>query len=106
MSNPVHLYFGVRSPRDVYGLDWLADVARQHLAFELHAVVTSGGDPRAQRCGRVTEVIEQDLGSLEGWRAYLCGSPPMVEAATMLARRKGIAETRIHADAFYTQPTN
>ena len=32
-------------------------------------------------------------------------SPPMVEAATVLARQKGIAPARIHADAFYTQPT-
>ena len=22
MHNPFHLYFGVRSPRDVYGLEW------------------------------------------------------------------------------------
>jgi naphthalene 1,2-dioxygenase ferredoxin reductase component len=105
MPNPVHLYFGVRSPRDVYGLEWLAEIERTHPAFKLHVVVTSGGDPRKQRCGLVTEVIEQDLGNLDGWRAYLCGSPPMVEAATLLARRKGIAPARIHADAFYTQPT-
>jgi len=105
MHNPIHLYFGVRSPRDVYGLDWLAEVARSHPAFKLHVVVTSGGDTREQRCGLVTDAIEQDLGSLDGWRAYLCGSPPMVEAATVLARRKGIAPAHIHADAFYTQPT-
>jgi len=95
----------VRSPRDVYGLDWLAEIERRHPAFKLHVVVTSGGNPREQRCGLVTEVIEQDLGSLEGWRAYLCGSPPMVEAATVLARHKGIDVARIYADAFYTQPT-
>jgi len=105
MQNPIHLYFGVRSRRDVYGLDWLMEIERRHPAFKLHVVVTSGGDPREQRCGLVTEVIEQDLGDLDGWRAYLCGSPPMVEAATVLARRKGIAAARIHADAFYTQPT-
>jgi ferredoxin-NAD(P)+ reductase (naphthalene dioxygenase ferredoxin-specific) len=104
MTNPVHFYFGVRSPRDVYGLDWLTEIERRHPAFKLHIVVTSGGDPREQRCGLVTEVIEQDLGSLEGWRAYLCGSPPMVEAATVLARQKGIDPARIYADAFYTQP--
>ena len=105
MPNPVHLYFGVRSPRDVYGLDWLADLARRHPAFKLNVVVTAGGDPRKQRCGLVTEAMEHDLGNLDGWRAYLCGSPPMVEAATVLARQKGIAPARIHADAFYTQPT-
>ena len=105
MPNPVHLYFGVRSRRDVYGLDWLGDIERRHPAFKLHVVVTSGGDPREQRCGLVTEAIEHDLDSLDGWRAYLCGSPPMVEAATVLARQKGIDPARIYADAFYAQPT-
>lgn len=105
MRNPIHLYFGVRSPRDVYGLDWLIELQRRRPALQLHVVVTSGGDPREQRCGLVTEAMEQDLENLEGWRAYLCGSPPMVEAATLLARRKGIEPARIYADAFYTQPT-
>jgi naphthalene 1,2-dioxygenase ferredoxin reductase component len=104
MPNPIHLYVGVRSPRDVYGLDWLAEIARRHPAFRLHVVVASGGNPGEQRCGLVTEAIAQDLGSLEGWRAYLCGSPPMVEAATVLVRQKGLEVARIHADAFYTQP--
>jgi ferredoxin-NAD(P)+ reductase (naphthalene dioxygenase ferredoxin-specific) len=104
MANPIHLYFGVRSPRDVYGLDWLLDLQRRHPALKVHVVVTSGGDPREQRCGLVTTAIEEDHGTLDGWRAYLCGSPPMVEAATVLARQKGIDPARIYADAFYTQP--
>ena len=105
MPNPVHLYFGVRSRRDVYGLDDLAALARQHPGLILNVVIASGCDPRHERCGLVTEAIERDLGSLDGWRAYICGSPPMVEAATVLARRKGITAARIYADAFYTQPT-
>jgi len=104
MRNPVHLYFGVRSPRDIYGIDELTDLQRRHPALKLHIVVTSGGDPREHRCGLVTEAIEQDLPSLDGWRAWLCGSPPMVEAATVLARQKGIDPARVYADAFYTQP--
>lgn len=103
MQNPIHLYFGVRSPRDVYGLDWLAQLQREHPALAVHVVVGAGGDPGAQRCGLVTEAIEQDLRDLSGWRAYLCGSPPMVEAAMLVARRKGIAPEHIHADAFYPQ---
>jgi naphthalene 1,2-dioxygenase ferredoxin reductase component len=105
MRNPVHLYFGVRSPRDIYGLAWLEQLQREHPGLTVHVVVTSGGDPATQRCGLVTDAIEQDHGDLSGWRAYLCGSPPMVEAATIVARRKGIAAEHIHADAFYTQGT-
>lgn len=105
MANPVHLYVGVRSPRDIYGLDWVLELQARHPAFRLHRVVTSGGDPREQRCGLVTDAIAADHPRLDGWRAYLCGSPPMVEAATVLARQRGVAPEHIHADAFYTQPT-
>lgn len=105
MRNPIHVYFGVRSPRDVYGVEWLKQIAREHANMKLHIVVTSGGDQRTQRCGLVTEAIEHDFMNLSGWRAYLCGSPPMVEAATLLARHKGIAAEHIYADAFYPQGT-
>jgi naphthalene 1,2-dioxygenase ferredoxin reductase component len=105
MKNPVHLYFGVRSPRDLYGLDWLAPLQRAHPAWQVHVVVTSGGDPAVHRCGLVTDAIEQDHADLAGWRAYLCGSPPMVEAATLMARRRGVAADHIYADAFYAQGT-
>jgi len=103
MRNAIHLYFGVRSPRDAYGLHRLDELQRRHPVLRVHVVVAAGGDPREQRCGLVTEAIEHDLDGLEGWRAYLCGSPPMVEAASALALRNGIDPQRIHADAFYTQ---
>lgn len=105
MRNSIHLYFGVRSPRDIYGLHWLTELQKKHPALKVNVVVTSGGDPREHRCGLVTEAIEQDFSSFDGWRAYLCGSPPMVEAATVLARQKGIDAARVYADAFYTQPS-
>jgi ferredoxin-NAD(P)+ reductase (naphthalene dioxygenase ferredoxin-specific) len=103
MVNPIHLYFGVRSPKDVYGAAWLEQLQRDHRDLKVHIVVTSGGDPATQRCGLVTQAIEEDLGDLSGFRAYLCGSPPMVEAATLVARQKGISPEHIYADAFYTQ---
>jgi len=105
MRNPIHVYFGVRSQRDVYGLHWLKHLQREHPALTVHVVVTSGGDPALQRSGLVTQAIEDDLGDLAGWRAYICGSPPMVEAATLVARQKGINADHIYADAFYTQGT-
>jgi ferredoxin-NAD(P)+ reductase (naphthalene dioxygenase ferredoxin-specific) len=103
MANSVHLYVGVRSPRDIYGVPWLDRLKRALPGLTVHVVVSSGGNPEVHRCGLVTDAIAQDHGDLRGWRAYLCGSPPMVEAATVLARRKGIAAAHIHADAFYPQ---
>lgn len=103
MTNPIHLYFGVRSPRDLYGMPWLDELKQQHPGLTVQLVVGSGGNPAVHRCGLVTDAIEQDQGDLRDWRAYLCGSPTMVEAATVVARRKGLSAERIHADAFYTQ---
>lgn len=105
LRNPMHLYFGVRSPRDVYGLPALQALQREHPGLVVHVVVTSGGHGPGQRGGLVTDAIAQDHADLSGWRAYLCGSPPMVEAATVVARRQGIAPGHIYADAFYTQGT-
>jgi ferredoxin-NAD(P)+ reductase (naphthalene dioxygenase ferredoxin-specific) len=101
----MHLYFGVRSPRDLYGMDCLDRLKQAQPALTVHVVVTSGGNPALHRCGLVTDAIDQDHRDLTGWRAYLSGSPPMVEAATMVARQRGIAAEHIHADAFYRQGT-
>jgi naphthalene 1,2-dioxygenase ferredoxin reductase component len=103
MHNPIHVYFGVRAPRDIYGLDWLESLKPNYPNLKVHVVVASGGDPRKQRCGLVTEALERDLHNLSGWRAYVCGSPPMVEAVTALTRRMGITPDHVYADAFYTQ---
>ena len=103
MRNPIHLYFGLRSPRELYGLAWLEQLRSVHPALQVHVVVASGADSATQRRGLVTQAIEQDHASLQGWQAYLCGSPPMVETTTLLALGKGLEAAHLHAEAFYMQ---
>jgi len=105
MPNPIHLYFGVRAPRDLYGAEWLQHLQREHPSLSLQLVVTSGGEEGHGRTGLVTDAIAADLGDLTGWRAYLCGSPPMVEAATRLIQRQALGCEHIYADAFYASGT-
>ncbi|MDP9898671.1 2Fe-2S iron-sulfur cluster-binding protein [Variovorax ginsengisoli] len=100
MRNPIHLYLGVRSERDVYGRAWLHDLQRQHPDLHVH-VVLAAGHAADCRSGLVTQAIAQDWHSLEGFRAYLCGAPPMVEATTLLVRQLGVKPPQIYADAFY-----
>ncbi|MBU9212371.1 2Fe-2S iron-sulfur cluster-binding protein [Burkholderia multivorans] len=102
MRNPVHLYFGVRSDDDVYGIDWLNELQEQYSNLHVHVVVATGTAQDKWRSGVVTHAVEQDWGSLEGWRAYLAGSPLMVDAATLLLTSKGIQQEHIYADAFYS----
>lgn len=102
MPNPIHVYFGVRTPEDIYGLPWLRQLTSNHPDMHLHIVVSSGATDPEHRRGFVTDVVTEDWSSLNGWRGYLCGSPPMVEAATILLKKRGVPPEHIHADAFYT----
>jgi ferredoxin-NAD(P)+ reductase (naphthalene dioxygenase ferredoxin-specific) len=105
MKNDIHLYFGVRSPRDIYSADKLAELAEAYRNLHVHIVVATGNRNAALRSGLVTDAIAQDWKSLEGWRAYFCGAPPMVDAASLMARQRGIAAEHLHADAFYSNAT-
>ncbi|VVE66235.1 naphthalene 1,2-dioxygenase [Pandoraea captiosa] len=112
MTNPIEIYVGARSAADVYGLAWLHELASRRAGIRLHVVTTldTPGQRSASeatfRSGHVTEALDADFAApnaLVGWRAYLCGAPPMVEAATRLLRERGIDGAHIYADAFYAR---
>ncbi len=106
MSNPIHLYFGVRSPQDIYGLEQLRalQVALPSLKVEI-VVTTDDEQGEGHRVGLVTEAIAHDIPDFQGWRAYVCGAPPMVEATAALLKQRGIEEQHVYADAFYASGT-
>jgi len=100
---PVHLYFGVRSERDVYNEPLLRELAARHGDMQVHVVLSDEMSP-GRRSGFVHHAAGRDLpAELPGWKAYLAGPPAMVEAATALLRTRGMAARDIHADAFYNQ---
>lgn len=106
MDNPIHLYFGVRSPQDIYRLDQLKVFQTLHPALKLNVIVTTDdGGTSGRRTGLVTEAIAEDIPDFQGWRAYVCGAPPMVEATAALLRQRHMDENHIHADAFYASAT-
>ncbi|MET0268632.1 MAG: 2Fe-2S iron-sulfur cluster-binding protein [Duganella sp.] len=105
MTNPMHVYFGVRSPADIYCAEQLTALAHSHPNVQVQIIVAMGDRAGQHRAGLVTDAVAADLPNLEGWRAYLCGAPPMVDAATLLLRRRGIQPEHVHADAFYASAT-
>ncbi len=106
MSNPIHLYFGVRSPQDIYGLEPLRALQAALPSLKLEIVVTTDDEPGADhRIGLVTDAIAHDIKDFQGWRAYVCGAPPMVEATATLLKQRGIEEKYVYADAFYASGT-
>jgi naphthalene 1,2-dioxygenase ferredoxin reductase component len=99
MTNPIHVYYGSAGTADLYGVEWVEELANRHANLKLH-LVANGVNPRYRR-GLLTDAVAADFKSLAGWRAYLAGNPAMVEAATLLAKRIGIDPGHIHAEAFH-----
>ena len=52
--------------------------------------------------GLITDVVKRHETDLTGAHAYVCGPPPMVEAALPAAETLGVAEKRIYYDKFTT----
>lgn len=101
MTNRIHLYFGIRSLEDLYDADRLLALAERHPNLTVHIVVATGPVRAGLRSGLVTDAIQNDVKSLAGWRAYLCGAPAMVEALQLNVTRLGLMSEHVHADAFY-----
>ena len=52
--------------------------------------------------GLITDVVKRLTGGLAGAHAYVCGPPPMVEAAIPLLETLGIEDKRVYYDKFTT----
>ena len=104
MRNPLYVYFGVRSKRDLYGVDWLREVCAAHRDVHINLVLTTEKASEA-RSGLVTDAIASDWKSLIGFRAYVCGPPPLVEAASLVMQQRALPREHIYADAFYPTGT-
>ena len=50
----------------------------------------------------ITDVVDRMEDDLADVDAYLCGPPPMVDAAIALLERRGIPESHIYFDRFTT----
>jgi len=102
-SQKVALYFGARSERDVYHESLLKELAARHADFAYTVVLSEESGRSERRAGLLHEVIAADLTDISGYKAYLAGPPPMIEAATQVLLDKGMPQRDIHADAFYNQ---
>ncbi|MFM0045580.1 MULTISPECIES: 2Fe-2S iron-sulfur cluster-binding protein [Paraburkholderia] len=100
----VHLYFGVRSEADVYGAQTLAAITQRFPNLSVHTVIATGPSRDGHRAGLVTDAIDSDWTTLDGFRSYVCGSPPMVDAVRQTLIEKGLSAEHIYADAFFAQP--
>jgi propane monooxygenase reductase subunit len=100
IARPAVYYYGAREEQDLFHLDELQALAAALPDFRFVPAL-SDADWEGET-GLITDVVdrlETDLGEVD---AYLCGPPPMVDAATELLLRRGTEEAHIHFDKFTT----
>ena len=101
MGQPIRIYFGARSERDLYLLDRFAALTERHANLNFVPVLSEDSGTGFRR-GYVSDAVAADLGDLDGWKAYLAGPPAMVDAAGPILLQRGLRAVDIHADVFYT----
>lgn len=97
-ERPTHLFFGVRTVREVYDADALAALDAEHDWLTVTTVVSD--DTRWDGKHGVVGEVAVASGDWSGHDVYVCGSPPMVEATVKLLVARGIPEQHINFDEF------
>jgi propane monooxygenase reductase subunit len=100
VERPAVYYYGAREEEDLFHLEELA--ALQTTLPGLRFVPALSDSEWDGETGLITDVVERSEQGLDGVDAYLCGPPPMVDAAQEMLMRLGLDEARIHYDKFTT----
>jgi propane monooxygenase reductase subunit len=96
-------YYGVRTQRDLCFEDELRELEARLPGFRyVPALSERGDDGWTGEVGLITDVVRRSEGDLKGRDAYLCGPPPMVEAAIPLLGELGVRQGDIFYDKFTT----
>jgi propane monooxygenase reductase subunit len=100
VARPAVYYYGAREEQDLFHLEELTALQTMLPAFRfVPALSDSEWDGET---GLITDVVERSEQGIDGVDAYLCGPPPMVDAAQEMLMRLGVDEARIHYDKFTT----
>jgi alkene monooxygenase reductase len=99
-DRPVSLFFGARTEADLYLVDEIREIGSGLADFEFVPVLSQSWTQDWQgETGMVTDAIGR-------WRAelahdvYMCGPPPMIDAAVPLLLAAGVRPRNIYFDAF------
>ena len=88
-QRPVRFFYGAQTEADLFGVDEIAELGGRLGDFRFTPVVG----------GFVHEAVDDELSQPD---VYMCGPPPMVEAAEAMLARRRVDEQRIFVDKFTT----
>jgi propane monooxygenase reductase subunit len=97
-------YYGARGRRDLCFEKELRALEETLPAFRYVPALSkpAEGDAWDGEVGLITDVVTRHEADLKSAHAYVCGPPPMVEAAMPLLTRLGVPQKHIYYDKFTT----
>jgi propane monooxygenase reductase component len=95
-------YYGARRPDDLFHLEELEGLVRELPGFAFVPALSEPADDDGWHgeTGLITDVVDRLEDDVAEVDAYLCGPPPMVDAAIALLDAKGVPEAHIYYDKF------
>ncbi|MDT5042937.1 MAG: propane monooxygenase reductase component [Actinoplanes sp.] len=95
-------YYGARTARDLCFTEELTALEAKLPGFRFIPALSEQLQDWDGETGFVTDVLKRRESDLRKSHAYLCGPPPMVEAAMPLLAALGVPEKHIYYDKFTT----
>jgi propane monooxygenase reductase subunit len=97
-------YYGARTVGDLCFSDEIAALGEKLPSDFSYAPALSDPDGAewSGRTGLITDVVQAEESDLTGADAYVCGPPPMVDAAIATLTKLGVKESNIFYDKFTT----
>jgi propane monooxygenase reductase subunit len=97
-------FYGARRRRDLCYTEEIRELEQRLPGFRYIPALSEPTEECAWdgEVGLITEVVKRTMSDLSGWDAYVCGPPPMVEAAMATLTGLGVAEAHVYYDKFTT----
>ena len=102
-TRPVRFYYGARTAADLFYLDTIKELGANLAGFEFVACLSesmTGADGIEAEEGNVIDVVERREAQLGKCEVYLCGPPPMVDAALALLDAHAVPKDQVFYDKF------
>ncbi len=102
----VWYFFGARTTKDLFYMDWLKELDAKYDRFHFIAALSEpqSDEPWDGETGLITDVLGKYLESVidqeKTKEGYLCGSPGMLDACMAVMRKHDMKEENIYFDKF------
>lgn len=102
MPRKAVFFFGARAKRDLYYTEEYRELER---SFPNFRYIPALSEPKPEddwdgEVGLITEVVDKYINDASPMEAYLCGPPPMIDAALKVLPKKGLRPERVYFDKF------